>query len=140
MSDMIACPRCMPPGDPCCPYCDGTYGVKANVATATTDAEGDHAAMSDIIERLRRDGEYDPSEDLVRDPVCRDAIDEIVLLRDINIDLLAACKAALRLRGAANREGAGYATRDTKPVGAAQTCDGIEAIIQVAIARAEGRE
>lgn len=25
----IACPRCMPPGDPCCPYCGGTYGVDA---------------------------------------------------------------------------------------------------------------
>lgn len=25
----IACPRCMPPGDPCCPYCEGTFGVDA---------------------------------------------------------------------------------------------------------------
>ncbi|MGE0289352.1 MAG: hypothetical protein AB7I42_24030 [Bradyrhizobium sp.] len=25
----IACPRCMPPGDPCCQYCGGTYGVPA---------------------------------------------------------------------------------------------------------------
>lgn len=25
----IACPRCMPPGDPCCPYCDGRYSVFA---------------------------------------------------------------------------------------------------------------
>ena len=25
----IACPRCTPPGDPQCPYCDGTYEVAA---------------------------------------------------------------------------------------------------------------
>lgn len=24
-----ACPRCMPPGDPCCPYCCGSFGVPA---------------------------------------------------------------------------------------------------------------
>ena len=31
--EKIACPRCMPPGDPCCPYCDGTYGVKKGAAS-----------------------------------------------------------------------------------------------------------
>ena len=31
----IACPRCMPPGDPCCPYCGGTYGVPAHTDTIT---------------------------------------------------------------------------------------------------------
>lgn len=28
-ASMIACPRCTPPTDPCCPYCDGTGGVPA---------------------------------------------------------------------------------------------------------------
>lgn len=28
-SNQIACPRCTPPGDPSCPYCEGTYGVPA---------------------------------------------------------------------------------------------------------------
>lgn len=34
----IACPRCMPPGDPCCPYCGGTYGVNASRATISPPA------------------------------------------------------------------------------------------------------
>lgn len=29
----IACPRCMPPGDPCCPYCDGTYEINTPTPT-----------------------------------------------------------------------------------------------------------
>ena len=28
----IMCPRCMPPGDPCCSYCNGTYEVTAPAA------------------------------------------------------------------------------------------------------------
>jgi len=37
--ERIACPRCMPPGDPCCPYCDGTYGVTSIARTAQKGAQ-----------------------------------------------------------------------------------------------------
>lgn len=29
-AQMVACPRCMPPGDPGCPYCSGRYEVPAH--------------------------------------------------------------------------------------------------------------
>ena len=51
--------------------------------TCATPGQGATPAQQswDIIDRLRSEGDYDPSEDLVRDPVCRSAIEEIVALR-----------------------------------------------------------
>ncbi len=33
LSDRIPCPRCMPSGDPSCPYCDGAYELAGPVVT-----------------------------------------------------------------------------------------------------------
>ena len=36
----VACPRCMPPGDPRCPYCGGTYELEVPwqpISNAPTD-------------------------------------------------------------------------------------------------------
>lgn len=54
----IACPRCMPPGDPCCPYCCGTYGVEL-----TEDvAHGLMAATAPILQALRQAAPFEETE------------------------------------------------------------------------------
>lgn len=35
----IACPRCMPPGDPYCPYCEGAYEVSVPVVSMNKELE-----------------------------------------------------------------------------------------------------
>lgn len=51
-SPQIACPRCMPPGDPCCPYCGGTYGVDASQIIHTLRHDPEAGAIEAMRERM----------------------------------------------------------------------------------------
>lgn len=53
----IMCPRCMPPGDPTCPYCGGAYDVTENLGLAGPREIQRLKAIADGYQRRAEDAE-----------------------------------------------------------------------------------
>lgn len=112
-----------------------TAQPEAGFTTVAVTADP-HWVARDIVMLARRASTHEDIDGVIE--LAAGYMRRLAVAEIANKDLLAACKSALRLRGAANQEGEHYATKDHKPVKLHAICEGIEETIRAAIAKAGG--